>query len=204
MDRRPAQEVSRRAAPSMPPTSAALRLELVRGAHPPPSSWLHCRPTTFPVLLHLLVPGSPQFVESLPSQLALALRRRPGQWRRHSYGGATVEGNCSYLLPFSHRDSTFAIWRCCKTFSQRECSFHWKLRCHWLKGLRQLHITVVMQGHGLLVYLYFKGVPLPKVTLSAEIPQPRVYVWPVFSSQGFNLLLKTITIGYVLPKEEKV
>ena len=28
-------------------------------------------------------------------------------------------------------------WHCSKTFSQWECSFLWKLRCHWLKVLRQ-------------------------------------------------------------------
>ena len=30
-----------------------------------------------------------------------------------------------------------AIWRSRTTLSQWERSFHWKLRCHWLKGLRQ-------------------------------------------------------------------
>ena len=28
----------------------------------------------------------------------------------------------------------YAIWRCCRTFSQWERSFHRKLCCHWLKG----------------------------------------------------------------------
>ena len=41
---------------------------------------------------------------------------------------------------------TTAIWRCRETLSQWECSFHWKLRCHWLKGLWQRHIAVVIQG----------------------------------------------------------
>ena len=41
---------------------------------------------------------------------------------------------------------TTATWRCRKNFSQWERSFLWKLRCHWLKGLRQRQIAVVRQG----------------------------------------------------------
>ena len=41
---------------------------------------------------------------------------------------------------------TTATWRCRKNFSQWELSFLWKLRCHWLKGLRQRQIPVVRQG----------------------------------------------------------
>ena len=41
---------------------------------------------------------------------------------------------------------TTATWRCRKYFSQWERSFLWKLRCHWLKGLRQRQIAVVKQG----------------------------------------------------------
>ena len=41
---------------------------------------------------------------------------------------------------------TTATWRCRKNFSQWELSFLWKLRCHWLKGLRQRQIAVVRQG----------------------------------------------------------
>ena len=40
---------------------------------------------------------------------------------------------------------TTAIWCCHKTFGQWQRSFHWKLRCHWLKGLRR-QIAVVIQG----------------------------------------------------------
>ena len=40
---------------------------------------------------------------------------------------------------------TTATWRCRKNFSQWERSFRWKLRCHWLKGLRQRQIAVVRQ-----------------------------------------------------------
>ena len=39
-----------------------------------------------------------------------------------------------------------ATWRCGKNFSQWECSFHWKLRCHWLEFLRQRQFAVVRQG----------------------------------------------------------
>ena len=44
---------------------------------------------------------------------------------------------------------TTATWRCRKNFSQWECSFHWKLCCHWLEFLRQRQIAVVGQGPGL-------------------------------------------------------
>ena len=43
---------------------------------------------------------------------------------------------------------TTATWCCRKNFSQWECSFLWKLRCHWLKGLRQRQIAVVRQRPG--------------------------------------------------------
>ena len=43
---------------------------------------------------------------------------------------------------------TTATWRCRKNFSQWERSFLWKLRFHWLKGLRQRQIAVVRQGSG--------------------------------------------------------
>ena len=49
---------------------------------------------------------------------------------------------------------TTATWRCRKNFSQWECSFHWKLRCHWLEFLRQRQIAVVRQGPGSLIYKY--------------------------------------------------
>ena len=41
---------------------------------------------------------------------------------------------------------TTATWRCRKNFIQWECSFHWKLHCHWLEFLRQRQIAVVRQG----------------------------------------------------------
>ena len=41
---------------------------------------------------------------------------------------------------------TTATWCSHKNFSQWECSFHWKLRCHWLEFLWQRQIAVVRQG----------------------------------------------------------
>ena len=51
--------------------------------------------------------------------------------RRHLYI-ETLPGLCI----------TTVTWRCHNNFSQWERSFHWKLRCHWLKGLRQRQIAV--------------------------------------------------------------
>ena len=42
-----------------------------------------------------------------------------------------------------------------KNFSQWECSFHWKLRCHWLEFLRQGQIAVVRQGPATLDHMLF-------------------------------------------------
>ena len=58
---------------------------------------------------------------------------------------------------------TTATRRCRKNFSQMgtQFSFFEKLRCHWLKCLRQRQIAVVRQGPGLAeqptsIYLYLK------------------------------------------------
>ena len=50
------------------------------------------------------------------------------------------------FIPWCHPGPcvTTVTWRCHKNFSPWECSFHWKLRCHWLEFLRQ--IAVVRQG----------------------------------------------------------
>ena len=40
----------------------------------------------------------------------------------------------------------YTTWRWRKNFRQWERSCLWKLRCHWLKGLRQCQIAVVRQG----------------------------------------------------------
>ena len=44
---------------------------------------------------------------------------------------------------------TNVIATCRKNFSQWERSFLWKLRCHWLKFLRRVAKTLVIQGPGL-------------------------------------------------------
>ena len=43
---------------------------------------------------------------------------------------------------------TNVIATCRKNFSQWERSFLWKLRCHWLKFLRHVAKTLVIQGPG--------------------------------------------------------
>ena len=43
---------------------------------------------------------------------------------------------------------TNVIATCRKNFSQWESSFLWKLRCHWLKFLRRVAKTLVIQGPG--------------------------------------------------------
>ena len=45
---------------------------------------------------------------------------------------------------------TNIIATCRKNFSQWESSFLWKLRCHWLKFLRRVAKTLVIQGPGAL------------------------------------------------------
>ena len=42
-----------------------------------------------------------------------------------------------------------------RIFSQWECSFHWKLRCHWLEFLQQRQIAVVRQDPG--PYVWYKS-----------------------------------------------
>ena len=44
---------------------------------------------------------------------------------------------------------TNVIATCRRNFSQWESSFLWKLRCHWLKFLRRVAKTLVIQGPGL-------------------------------------------------------
>ena len=48
---------------------------------------------------------------------------------------------------------TNVIATCRKNFSQWESSFLWKLRCHWLKFLRRVAKTLVIQGPGSLHHL---------------------------------------------------
>ena len=81
-------------------------------------------------------------------------------WRHHD--GET--------LPWCHRTElhaepciTTVIWPCCKTFSQWQCSFHWKLHSHWLKGLQQCPITVVIHGLDYQVTYHFQT-PLKQIS----------------------------------------
>ena len=53
------------------------------------------------------------------------------------------------LYPLRHKAGpciTNVIATCRKNFSQWESSFLWKLRCHWLKFLRRVAKTLVIQG----------------------------------------------------------
>ena len=68
-------------------------------------------------------------------------------------GQATEKGLSSDMIWGKDNDVTWpyiitVIWCCHKTFSQWDCSFHWKLCCHWLKGLWQCQIIVVVHGPG--------------------------------------------------------
>ena len=49
---------------------------------------------------------------------------------------------------------TNVIATCRKNFSQWESSFLWKLRCHWLKFLRRVAKTLVIQGPELSHYWF--------------------------------------------------
>ena len=55
-------------------------------------------------------------------------------------------GYWTVMLPGPCITNVIAI--CCKNFSQWERSFLWKLRCHWLKFLRRVAKTLVIQGPG--------------------------------------------------------
>ena len=63
----------------------------------------------------------------------------------------------TYYVPFCSASHIFGdpgpcitnvIATCRKNFSQWESSFLWKLRCHWLKFLRRVAKTLVIQGPG--------------------------------------------------------
>ena len=59
---------------------------------------------------------------------------------------------------------TNVIATCRKKFSQWERSFLWKLRCHWLKFLRHVAKTLVIQGPGLSAI--FNPLNLPQEAIS--------------------------------------
>ena len=94
------------------------------------------------------------------------------QWEKQLVVGLLAANDCCiafdawYLNGKSHRDVfycehrrgkcvsqiwpgprlTTATWRCRRNFSQWECSFRWKLRCHWLEFLRQRQVDSVVVG----------------------------------------------------------
>ena len=61
-----------------------------------------------------------------------------------------VQQRCvlTWLLWYPGPCITNVIATCRKNFSQWESSFLWKLRCHWLKFLRRVAKTLVIQGPG--------------------------------------------------------
>ena len=58
---------------------------------------------------------------------------------------------------------TNVIATCRKNFSQWERSFLWKLRCHWLKFLRRVSKTLVIQGPVVWSFGVFLRVSLNKL-----------------------------------------
>ena len=80
---------------------------------------------------------------------------------------------------------TNVIATCRKNFSQWESSFLWKLRCHWLKLLRRVAKTLVIQGPATI---------LSRTQLTEEIPMFSLYLnmysiihcWPQVKARCFN------------------
>ena len=66
------------------------------------------------------------------------------QWWQHVRGIHRSPVNSSYKGPGPCITNIIAT--CRKNFSQWESSFLWKLRCHWLKFLRRVAKTLVIQG----------------------------------------------------------
>ena len=64
---------------------------------------------------------------------------------------------------------TNVIATCRKNFSQWESSFLWKLRCHWLKFLRRVAKTLVIQGPGMRVFRIFLDVRIFQGIKNPEI-----------------------------------
>ena len=94
---------------------------------------------------------------------------------------------------------TNVIATCRKNFSQWESSFLWKLRCHWLKFLRRVAKTLVIQGPG-------SRFSLAEDVLSEDLAKPRrhefgVWVFPI--ALNFGRLLRSIAIeAYVKFKSD--
>ena len=66
---------------------------------------------------------------------------------------------CCYAPDVSAGPFSAVIRRCREIFNRWECGFHWKLWCHWLKGLRRRRVVVIMQVPGiraqLFIYTYY-------------------------------------------------
>ena len=97
-----------------------------------------------------------------------------------------------------------AIWRCRKTFGQWQCSFQWKLFCHW-----QYQVAVVLQGpvlhqnqswhiidtwrphqNGCIINISTKSIP--KSPLDNESPLVRITVWHQTVYQPLTELVMTL------------
>ena len=82
------------------------------------------------------------------------------------------------LVPYSAGPCiTNVIATCRKNFSQWHRSFQRKLRSHWLKFLRHVAITLVIQGPGLLHWHWAKRV---------IDPVPMKWPWNILSKSRHN------------------
>ena len=95
---------------------------------------------------------------------------------------------------------TNVIATCRKNFSQWESSFLWKLRCHWLKFLRRVAKTLVIQGPGmhlgiaLNAILFKNSVALVGTTFCYPFPS-RALCW-----KQFICLLLQIPLKFLPPR----
>ena len=83
-----------------------------------------------------------QWVDDFDDDLHTSHQNSYGRYGLWPQKGARVPGHPLWCSPGPCINT--ATWRCRKNFSQWECSFHWKLRCHWLEFLRQLQIAAVV------------------------------------------------------------
>ena len=68
----------------------------------------------------------------------------------------------SWMVASTHRQlwacNTTGIWYCHKPLNQWQCSFQWKLHCHWLRGFQHHHhLTIVIQGPVMQILNGFLG-----------------------------------------------
>ena len=99
---------------------------------------------------------------------------KPNRWAM-----GTSSAHRRYIIYSTRSCINVATWRCSKTFSQWERSFHWKLRCHWLKGLRQRLNAVVIQDP---VY--------PKTNLTLVLFRKPIFIW-IFLSEMLLVMNRT-------------